>query len=451
MSLTPRVMQSNPKMSRESEDEVEQFLELVIAEYAKAIDQFTEAGIHDLPRGVSNLNFNDKTNDLRSYLFTRSKISTASYDAIKEQDQMEYADSRGFQSVGTGKCGEVFYYVNSGTVVKRAHSGQEDLWDDLLAHQSVYEVIRQARLSDSEFIVQVPKVFGYHPKTDAQWWKRNEANFISGSKERADVLITERILPIPIQIRAALIQAYCPPGPPGSPDLKANALKDKENKSCLIRLYLGRRRSTRLAQRTWRGLRDWEADLSFLEHLLIDVYDHATSMGIALACMHFGAKIDARGVEFVLGTGQSDPEVTSLDYQSLERGSSTYHTKDSKRRVVNIWLLDFNQCRDIEMTKDGMQLAARAFWESDPYYPRPVVKEHRDHRLWEKFELAYREKAKELGQDSLGLYFCVQIRSKATVPTEEEPVLRNLRGGAVVGGGGMSDPLQQGKNPLKRT
>jgi hypothetical protein len=42
-----------------------------------------------------------------------------------------------------------------------------------------------------------------------------------------------------------------------------------------------------------------------------------------------------------------------------------------EKRAVCVWVLDFNQCADISMDENGCIKAAEAFWDNDPYYPRP--------------------------------------------------------------------------------
>lgn len=51
-------------------------------------------------------------------------------------------------------------------------------------------------------------------------------------------------------------------------------------------------------------------------------------------------------------------------------------------RPVHMWLLDFNQCGAISLDDVGVDSVVKAFWENDPYYPRPVPStNHQDYGL----------------------------------------------------------------------
>lgn len=98
--------------------------------------------------------------------------------------------------------------------------------------------------------------------------------------------------------------------------------------------------------------------------------------------MHWNARCDARDVEFVLGTSSTP---TSLVTNSGRTSQS------AKRHTVNIWLLDFNQCREMTMDEFGVDNAVRAFWDNDPYYPRPHAESEEDQKLWGIFRHSYIE------------------------------------------------------------
>jgi len=65
-----------------------------------------------------------------------------------------------------------------------------------------------------------------------------------------------------------------------------------------------------------------------------------------------------------------------------------------------MWLLDFNQCGEMGRDDAGVVSAVEAFWQNDPYYPRPVRSTDRDYGLWEGFREEYlRQSALILGEE----------------------------------------------------
>lgn len=103
--------------------------------------------------------------------------------------------------------------------------------------------------------------------------------------------------------------------------------------------------------------------------------------------MHWTVGTDAADVEFVLGTAPVQHYLKFVEAQHLPPGSNV--SVLDFNRSVHLWLLDFDQCG--EMTRDdaGVDSAVNAFWENDPYYPRPVPPTNQDHSLWEVFRAGY--------------------------------------------------------------
>jgi hypothetical protein len=91
------------------------------------------------------------------------------------------------------------------------------------------------------------------------------------------------------------------------------------------------------------------------------------SIAQSLATNHWAARYDARDVEFVLG---QRPSHRPDDWALRDFGS--------------LWCLDFNQCRPITMDAKGVHACAAAFYDNDPYYPRPG-----DEELWPIFRYSY--------------------------------------------------------------
>ncbi|KAK3385367.1 hypothetical protein B0H63DRAFT_543684 [Podospora didyma] len=47
-----------------------------------------------------------------------------------------------------------------------------------------------------------------------------------------------------------------------------------------------------------------------------------------------------------------------------------------------LWILDFDCCKKLPMSVDGVRLAAERFWRHDPFYPNPDAKCEKDTALW---------------------------------------------------------------------
>jgi hypothetical protein len=87
---------------------------------------------------------------------------------------------------------------------------------------------------------------------------------------------------------------------------------------------------------------------------------------------------------------------------------------------VAIYLLDFNQCREIQPNEEGVKMCVEAWATNDPYYPRPVLepvcdtedsqtKEKRT--MWDTFEAAYLQTAREIAATNgvEGVVRCAEV------------------------------------------
>lgn len=104
--------------------------------------------------------------------------------------------------------------------------------------------------------------------------------------------------------------------------------------------------------------------------------------------MHWAVGTDAADVEFVLGTAPARRFLKFAEVRDLPPRSNV-SVLDFKHRSIHLWLLDFNQCGEITRDDAGVDSAVNAFWENDPYYPRPVPPTDQDHSLWEVFRAGY--------------------------------------------------------------
>ncbi|OJD14492.1 hypothetical protein AJ78_05176 [Emergomyces pasteurianus Ep9510] len=107
----------------------------------------------------------------------------------------------------------------------------------------------------------------------------------------------QRILPLPYETRKALIRLYFDPAE------RERALSSKENKDCLIRVYLGAYAPEEIGDGTWRtSLRNFELYLDMAKNIDLDVVRVAKEMAVSLAIMHWEAMCDGMDTEWVLGS-----------------------------------------------------------------------------------------------------------------------------------------------------
>ena len=362
--------------------------------------------------------------------------------------------------IGFGQCGLVFIEPDQpdATVFKIARPSFGDaLQNDYDVHMRIAEVFRgRDSRNDTctvnteslrESRVQLPGVFSIFPYDAAAerpdlgrfdgdpeasstttvaeaphlWWKRNLRRFPDSKKSTsktgpsssafilpAPALFTERIPPLPTAVRSALIQLYCPPAQQSA--VSANPV----NRDCIARVYLGRRRPRRsdgtIIESANFGLRNYNLHLDQMLELELPVDHYATMMAETLAEMHWAAGTDGYDVEFVLGGGRH----RSICRQPQTRGRDEENIRTNVT-LADMWLLDFNLCNmfklkefDTEEKREGLvSYLVHAFFENDPYYPRPrraaenggeggVGGRLEDVKLWKIFKETYLEQSKTL-------------------------------------------------------
>ena len=305
----------------------------------------------------------------------------------------------GLRAIGWGSCGIVYEQHGTSQVLKRAVNNGAlaencRLWNELIMHRTVEESFaRYVKHGVRPLAVHVPRCAGYISKGDNRWWAVNERLFPEEIRHPENLLRSERIPPIHMVARHALINEYCPEG------LGVNAMLQDCNKDCLIRLYLGRRRRSTIRVKEkveYFSLRNFKLCLDQMEDLELDCSYYALQMADALAIMHWEAQIDAADVEFVLGGPPClarDPLPALEKLKQLEKNSTTgVDAVQSQAAATHMWLLDFNQCQPISMDEEGVHQAVKRFFDNDPYYPRPsAIVGSTDERLWEAFAKRYME------------------------------------------------------------
>ncbi|KAJ5817445.1 hypothetical protein N7447_009678 [Penicillium robsamsonii] len=114
---------------------------------------------------------------------------------------------------------------------------------------------------------------------------------------RGDLVMMDRIIPLPKVVRKALIfLLYVPEKNLGSTEIES-LLDHPANKHCLARVYLGKANGT-IDRRA--PLRHFPLYLESMEHIDIETLPLASAMGKAHAILHWSAAINSDDVEFVL-------------------------------------------------------------------------------------------------------------------------------------------------------
>ncbi|KAI0146185.1 zinc finger protein-domain-containing protein [Xylariaceae sp. FL1272] len=336
------------------------------------------------------------TTKLQQWLSVKTILSTATSSVITQQDAADTADEEPLEEIGLGQCGVVFSLHGTGQVVKRATGipfFTRQIRPDFEHHIKVYN--SHHNLDE----VQVPKPFEFVEAEDYLKWQEQHHVAFQGARYRepACLLVSERITPLPKIIRESLVDQFCPE------DLREQAKAARENISCLVRLYLGSRLARVGVAREF-SLRNFELTLDRMTEIGLDPVPFAQGMGSSLARVHWSARICGRDIEYVLGSIPNRSENTPTS--PTDRG-----TLNSSKRTVDVWLLDFNQCESISLDDAGVEMCVKAFWDNDPYYPRPATdKEH-----WAVFKSAYlRTSADILPGSPLPQQFITKIENKTT-------------------------------------
>ncbi|KAH6992540.1 zinc finger protein-domain-containing protein, partial [Fusarium venenatum] len=334
---------------------------------------------------------NDATPEqvLQRMLSTASYISTTSSLAKKYQRANEPSAIRLFDELGKGQCGTVYGFVGSSTAVKLANYEEKykELGEDYSAYIKIHEAIQECD-PDHEISARLPKVYDFiGPKSE--FWNEYSLLFDPQVKVRGYGLTLERIFPAPFPVREALVDALLPPIIKRN---KAKFLAKPENKNCLIRLYLGRRHTTKVQGKVQNlKLQNFPLHVNEMEDLGLDTERFARLMANTLAIIHWGAGIDGDDIEFVLGSSPVQNKTpTSKELETLKLWEMA-EACDRKftQRTMEMWVFDLNECSPVTNDEAGIEQLVRAFNNNDPYYPQPGQSNENDRKLWSVFRKTY--------------------------------------------------------------
>ena len=326
---------------------------------------------------------------LRRTLMVRSVVSTS----LSFADRMNRARAKAssatpeYRIIGIGSCGTVFKVPGTAFAVKKG----EDItamWKDFILTNRVHNAVTDTRTIlqgafKESMLPKVPECTDFM-LPESEYWQTNLDCFPTTHRKAGAAFHVTRILPLPKRTREALIENFFADGE----GIQAEAKQAPENKDCLVRIYLGENEKEKVC---YDSLRNFPLHLNVMEDLDLEPSTLASQMAIALAIIHWQAKVDAMDSEFVLGSSVTTLPEKQRAYAAEEDStvlSAPHEIRrlDSNERSTNFWVLDFDKASPIELTADDViKKLVVAFLGNDPYFPRPDV----DEDLWQVFSKTY--------------------------------------------------------------
>ncbi|KAJ4380435.1 hypothetical protein N0V86_003790 [Didymella sp. IMI 355093] len=351
---------------------------------------------------------------LSRMLSLKSAVSTDSALAGINQRVQDDQASQTSSCIGAGQCGVVYALKGTTMVIKLPQS--LDKFDSLYNDFKCHEMVCKAFLNVSAAYrghVHVPALKMWVSPESEHFWGTNQALFSEDAQVPDHGLVSERIYPLPLPVRSALVDAFAPEA---VRERKHDFLSMQKNKDCLIRLYMGRRNDDAPPVAADRfHLRNFPLHINEMERLKLKASYFAELMAHALAILHWCAGLDANDVEFVFG---SSPEVsampTSQDLSTVDKDSAaTLFKSDFHHRTIGVWLLDFNQCQTFNKDNNGLKQLVDAFYWKDPYYPRPTSTNSKDQLLWKAFSVRYLEVSAEFVDHEMPRAFITSVEEES--------------------------------------
>ncbi|KGO76042.1 hypothetical protein PITC_011990 [Penicillium italicum] len=270
---------------------------------------------------------------LKSVVLTTSSFSRF-FQTASSQPELQQLNQ-----IGAGLQGAIFEQVGKHLALKKESPGNErlpsNLYHEYKIHCDIWAVFEHYQSISSE--VHIPKPFKFISREEnGAFWDELLPKMPQAYRTRDDVVMMERILPLPKVVRKALISQFCTPEQHFDTTKNDAVLDHSQNKHCLARVYLGKANGT-IDHKT--PLRNFPLYLEPMEKIGIDTVPLANAMGKAYATLHWGAAINGDDVEFVLGT-------SVMEAQTADHGPEVQH------RAVQLYLLDFGQCEVVDLTQD---------------------------------------------------------------------------------------------------
>ncbi|KAL8779131.1 MAG: hypothetical protein Q9213_007092 [Squamulea squamosa] len=275
-----------------------------------------------------------------------------------------------YEIIGLGTCGTVFEIPATQQAIKKGKD-VTSLWNDFILTNVIHNAFADvSHLLQHAFpdntIPQVPRCRTFHlPFSNI--WESALYRFPESHREIGGAFHVDRIPTLPRPVREALIDQYF------NKRIRKRAKVEKNNQTCLARIYLGEQQSDTKTQR-YDSLWNFPLPLNMVEDLRLDKELLADEMAIALAVIHWQAQVDAMDTEFVLGSSGAESCQGKRAYVA-GGGPHEVHDVDLKTRNIHMWVLDFDKSKSIELIPGHVGKLVAAFLGNDPYYPRPDVSE----------------------------------------------------------------------------
>ncbi|KAF4962247.1 hypothetical protein FSARC_9672 [Fusarium sarcochroum] len=277
------------------------------------------------------------------------------------------------EEIGGGESGVMFALNNGSMAIKLARDpSSSELWHGYNMSKHIFNIFTKYNITG----VNLTGFKGYVSRDNPQFWTDTglEEKARSILEFPANALLTERIPPVPISIQHSLIHAFC------DKRSKAQAMDNLVSDDCLVHLYFGSMNDK--AQHS-EDLSRHDFELHLNHMLVLDLNKNfyfaiMRDMATALATMHWAARIDAKGVKFVLGGPRRSPI-----------GMQTQEMAPTRSSQVSVWMFDFEKTQSIPLSKEGVAKAVEAYMNNDPYCPRPFQGDDFGRYPWVIFEEAY--------------------------------------------------------------
>ncbi|KAL6874459.1 hypothetical protein HDV57DRAFT_510962 [Trichoderma longibrachiatum] len=261
-------------------------------------------------------------------------------------------------------------------------------------HDTILQQFRKWGLT----AVNVPENLFFDPEhTPINLDGRQQLPRKSGLKSRdsENALVAEQIRLLPGSIRRALLSKL------GRSCVTAVASASGSTADCVARLYLGREgdssKGKAIPLENHRSI-----NLHQMLKIQMDVEVMARRVAVAMAILHWGAKMDGRGVKFLLG-GSCETVSRHENSRPISHGSgspgSSSTTKASgpskaaqevlTRRTTKLWLINFHLLQPMTMDNEALARACKAMCSSDPHFTMPLQKSESQKKAWNAFVMSY--------------------------------------------------------------
>lgn len=301
-------------------------------------------------------------------------------------------------AIGEGTQGTIFEMTGDAMVVKKEKPGHHRLWpnlyDEFTLHIHVALVFDRFREEYGDCDVRIPRPSHFIPAGCDAFWNELLDRFPPGYRRRTDVMVMQKILPLPKRIRRALVTLLHPPmanGAPVDPAIIQTIVDHPANKYCLVRPYLGQYASRPRTE--LRSLLNLSIGLDEMEALDVDVKGLARRLGEAFAILHWDAQVDGNNVDFVLGTRLLPPSAASSDAGDDNDGPVPDWQPAVQCREVNLFMIDFGRCNRVCLCSQPVEvvhqlyMAAMGSRTTGRYIPHP----YHSPPLFAVFQQAYAE------------------------------------------------------------